>query len=1131
MAGETHGGRDRPTSDEPVIDGRGRDDVLEQMRAIAPHYVPGWEPESPDAGTALFEIFADLAEDVIERLDKLPEKHRMAFLDMIDFTTYPPQPARLPLQFVVSESADGNVVVPAGTTVAADETENRPEKRFETTADRFEVTPAHLTTVYGVDPGTDRIVDHDGVIEGTEPISPFAGANLQEHVLYVGHESLLQLNPGATIDLEVATNAPETVLRDDLIWEYHGEVDDEEGWHPLVTREEASPRTIGFSEVRAVNALLERSEAFLERNGYRRTEAADEQLLVRSVADDVRKGRFGTDPTLPPALLEGESIDPDVETKLLPQLNAMRERFRAAATSDAFDGTDDDSEQFTLRFEIPGELTEVDVDGIESRWLRCRIPEGELSSALFSITIDSIGLAVGTDETEDSSGLAPDEVFRDDVPLSFEGERPQFLLGQGSYPTEVFALACEEVLTKRGATVEVSFQGGVHQAEPRTDENAPEISWEYWDGDGWRRLDVTDTTHGLQTTGSVTFDVPVDIETTEVVGHEYHWIQGRLAEGHYGEPRVEQTDEDTWERVTDHITPPNYTDVRLSYSQGVRSFEHVVRTNNLTSRREPTDGESIRPFVPPPGRTQALYLGFDAPLCNGPIPLYVSLEGVVRPDGFNPWITVEYCPDPAATEWDRLTVSDGTEDLTERGVIELTFPEPSVPLVLFGEERHWIRLRVTGEEFFRSDDALFAEVATDGDATGSGLAPGVGGVPNWRDGNERTPPEIDGLYLNTHRAENRQQIVDERIGSSDGTANQRFTFSNTPVLEPDLWVEESDAITESDRRQFRETRPDAIREHDDSDECWVRWSEVPDFFDSGPTSRHYVLDRSAGTVTFGDGKRGVIPPSGTNNLTADYRTGGGTDGDVPAGSVTTLKDSLTFVDAVTNPEPGEGGEDEEPLEELVERAPKQLRDRDKPVTKDGFERIARSTSRELAKVRCESGLDDAGERTPGHLTLIVVPDSEEVKPTPSVELLSRLEGELREQAPATLGGGSHSGLTVRGPNFVEVSVEATVTASGSVSVTELKEHVERELTAFVHPTSGGPRGDGWEIGVAPTPSVFSAHLERLEDVIRVENISVTFTDDGEQLTIAGDERPPTVAPDVLIYSGRHDVTVLTTEES
>ena len=65
------------------------------------------------------------------------------------------------------------------------------------------------------------------------------------------------------------------------------------------------------------------------------------------------------------------------------------------------------------------------------------------------------------------------------------------------------------------------------------------------------------------------------------------------------------------------------------------------------------------------------------------------------------------------------------------------------------------------------------------------------------------------------------------------------------------------------------------------------WKRVPDFNTTGPEDRVYTLGSETGTVRFGDGVRGARPPIGSNVM-AEYRYGGGTEGNVANGPVITL---------------------------------------------------------------------------------------------------------------------------------------------------------------------------------------------------------------------------------------------------
>lgn len=1118
-------------TDDPVLDGRDREDILDATREIAPNYIDSWEPQRDDAGTALLAIFADIAEDVVERLDRIPEKQRAAFLDSLGFNNHPPQPSKLPVTFTVDNNETGNVGIPVGTTVESVEVDDYPAREFETVGDRkFQATPAAITDAYGVDPGTDRVVEHWSTLAREEQTKLFTGTNRQQHAFYLGDSELLQLDPGATIELELTTNAPFEAVRDYLEWEYFGENEDgEEGWHPLVVHGQDTTDT-RLSEVQQVESFLERLDSFLEREGYVRTQEHSEfDLLVRSIADDVRKGRFGSPqeddaggPALPTALFEGTDVRDVIVRKIQHQLETLHERLQRSAVGADFSESFD---QTTLSFDIPGEVTESELDGVESRWIRGRIPDDELVPALFNTLIESVTLSVGTETSTESAGLALTEAVSNDVALDLDSDEPLLLLGENPTGAATFAFACREAFTKSGATVTMTFE---HADETPVATYEPDLSWEYWNGTGWRRLSVTDDTDALQTSGTVTFDVPADLEPTTEQGQEALWIRTRLIGGDYGQPKMEEVEPNNWERVTDHISAPRYSNIRVTYDQSSIPFDHCVTHNTLSySHVDPGEAE-FAPFESPPGDTQALYLGFDSPLEGGPINLYLPLLSSVYPDDFNAWIDAEYCSDPHRDQWDRIDLRDGTEDLSELGILQLTFPETTTSFELFGSDRHWIRIRVTGDEFARSNQNIYLSTAEMDASGGRHRELAYQDIATRERRNRtRTPPELTGIHPNTQWAKNIESISDEILGSSSGTADQEFEFSHEPVFNATVWIEESEILSEREADALIEDESVTVQEERDDDgtraALWVRWKRVPDFHDSEPAARHYVLNETNGRLLFGDGQTGAIPPEGENNVKVEYQTGGGDDGDVPAGAVENLIDPIPFVEEVTNPEPGKTGEDIEPLPELVRRAPNKLRDRGKPVTRDGFKRIALSASRGIERVKVKAGKDETG--APGKVTLLIVPDEDPRKPVPAEDLIDDVEAEMRERAPAAVIDGSQSHVTVRGPHYVEVSVEATVETAGDQSATDVIDMAESELTAFAHPLTGGPDGEGWEIGRAPQPSVFAAHLEQLDAVKRVTNLAVTFRDGKQRLTLAGSEDAPRVSPDVLIYSGRHDVTV------
>ncbi|MEU5470508.1 putative baseplate assembly protein [Streptomyces lydicus] len=82
------------------------------------------------------------------------------------------------------------------------------------------------------------------------------------------------------------------------------------------------------------------------------------------------------------------------------------------------------------------------------------------------------------------------------------------------------------------------------------------------------------------------------------------------------------------------------------------------------------------------------------------------------------------------------------------------------------------------------------------------------------------------------------------------------------------------------------------------------WREVPSLAAAGPHDPVFAV-RSAedGTVevVFGDGQYGARLPTGTENITADYRVGTGRDGDLEPGQLTLPLSRPLGISAVTNP--------------------------------------------------------------------------------------------------------------------------------------------------------------------------------------------------------------------------------------
>lgn len=102
----------------PDLDDRRFQDLVDEAKRMIPSLVPEWTNHNvADPGVALIELFAWMSEQVVYRLNQVPEKLYVEFLNLLGMTPFPASAAQVPVTFRLSGIPDGPVVVPAGTEV------------------------------------------------------------------------------------------------------------------------------------------------------------------------------------------------------------------------------------------------------------------------------------------------------------------------------------------------------------------------------------------------------------------------------------------------------------------------------------------------------------------------------------------------------------------------------------------------------------------------------------------------------------------------------------------------------------------------------------------------------------------------------------------------------------------------------------------------------------------------------------------------------------------------------------------------------------------------------------------------------------------------------------------------------
>lgn len=191
-----------------------------------------------------------------------------------------------------------------------------------------------------------------------------------------------------------------------------------------------------------------------------------------------------------------------------------------------------------------------------------------------------------------------------------------------------------------------------------------------------------------------------------------------------------------------------------------------------------------------------------------------------------------------------------------------------------------------------------------------------------------------------------RRINDEIVGISDGRPNQRFTLAH-----PRLIVRPAGMGTQRNQDLVVTTEFGGVRDSEP-------WTLQESLAFSRERQKHVVVeidDDDRATLIFGDGAFGAIPARDTM-IRATYRVGGGTHGNVAAGTIQTIIDApqLALLAAqVTNPSPASGGADRESIEHAVQHAPNVFRAHKRAVTEEDYKALALNFPG-VGKVRAEA---------------------------------------------------------------------------------------------------------------------------------------------------------------------------------
>ncbi len=1216
----------------PKIDQRTYENIVEQTETLVQQYTD-WKPApegKTDAGKALIRIFGRMVKLVSDRLNQVPEKNFLAFLDLIGGELQPPQPAKVPLTFYLAEGSPVDGLVPAHTQVSAPPQEGANEEIVFETDRELVVTTTQLQAVFVREPSQDKYAEHTLAATGQEDVAffAFAGDRSIPHHLYITCPEIFTLSELKELKLIITTDTASQFRNLPLIWSYWDGSQWQESQTPSLSQT-SDPCTITFpnlpiptpseiqgklgrctitfpdlsipspSEIQGkLGRWLQAKLTNIPLNlpqvtniqgsiNVKQSNLIPEICLFNATPLDLTKDfyPFGEQPETNDTFyiaLQDAYIKPDTiitidinlsykpvninnlkiswefgNGQIWQEITDKTNQLRWIEKSSAIQFTERDTIQAKLQFPKQENLPLTStVNGEIRYWIRARITQGHYGNAAvkrqYPVYNDLAAL-----REKIQKGIS--EIPVDSLDLFEVGDKIRLLPIKDGFPEENQITKINQIdnrLTLKNGILNTSLDVGTRIM---------------------RKLIITETippTYDppLIKSLKLTYDFTITENAVYFAVNDFNYyhptsfstkLKQKAASGDQLLNLAEVKGLTVGEFLT--INSEKYQ------IEAINSENHQVILTSKIRQDVASNTEINRyftPFTPTVDREPTLYLGFDKSFDNKTVTLYAQVEPPL-PDELSAEITVEtvitetansgekilkladvtgwqngdrleiqnpinakqynnytisdihenqvtinqslqqtYHPGnlvihPKQPEltweysspigWQPLGVQDETQAFSQRGLLQFIAPADFSKTETFGKQLYWLRVR-------------------------------------WQGGNFWVKPRLRRLLTNTIWAVQAISLREEILGSSNHDPNQVFVANNNPIL-----MGQQLEIQEGQIPQIEPQRLKVIRDDlGEIESVWVLWQEVADFYGSSASDRHYILDRQTGEIRFGNGQAGMIPPRGQNNIRLSfYRIGGGKQGNVTSQTITQLRTTIPYIDRVINLEAAAGGTQQETLDRLKERVPKQLRHRDRAVTLEDMADLAYEASTDVARVKVVPPdlltanfsplnqkfwldptkadvsfqdnlnqklltINNESERTSfanmmreinrraGQVKLIILPHSSDRQPIPSLALLERVETYIRSRCQPTMD------LVVTAPKWQEVTVTATITPVFLEDADIVRNIVRQRLEAFLHPLTGG-KGEGWQFGRYPQESDIYAIIQSIPGVDHVNSLEILLT--------------------------------------
>ena len=1013
------------------LDRRSVKDIENRIRELARGYVPEWnfDPEHADIGSAIAKIFAYSMKENIDLENHTMDRYHAEFVNMLDLSLKAAKPAGSMVQFTLVEDTIPGTQIRKGTRLVADtDKTDSGQVIFETDRDIY-VTNSRITDAFMTDREDGSFVP---LLGSFEPVSLLDGEIDRTRGSEVAEEN------ETSQDSRPRYSGSNSKLRPFVLFSETGNI--------------------------SKSALVLYHESLFD--------IEDEPIYIRlegskDIVDKIRSGDYILRYYSESGFQEFDSvaIHSDDQTIELKKHEICRHlivggRSYAVVTIEAVGIVRDTEELKHIGLSSSGKERSADfvTDGT-----------GDLNVEAFAPFTDTLSLYnecyIGHDLYFSKGGS------RITVHFDVRHKERNLFLSRQEEEAEL------KVIKKKPKMLPSDIPAEAY---------ADEIIMEYYNGLGWKKLPVDTDVSGICAGSgsgsiSISFLCPSDWAKTQAGAYFGRAIRLRLmkADNCYLRPGIH------------HYPVIEHFRAEFTYEGHFVDPDRLYRVAG-TEKKEITETlKTGRRFVAMSGglyHDDALYLGFNHRIENGPVSIYFELEDQLNMnemkcryeystgDGFRP-----------------LKIVDNTKDFSRSGAVIFLPPADMASLKLENRKRYWIRIsRSKIQE--GSESRIFL-------------------------------PRIRKVLTNVVYVTNTVTDKEEDFYLNDTTPNQHFALGRNNILDAEVWVNEKRNVLKEEIERIQEERPEDIRVETDMlgnmSAVFIRWQETSGF-DTCVDPRSYMIDRMNGELIFSDGIKAKMPRV-TNDVAfkVRVRTSDGAAGNVEVGAINETVGTELYIDRVYNPVRAYGGSDLETIPEAFRRGANMLSSRGRLVSDKDYIYTILGYSDSIEKAACVSGETVDGRKQPQDISFVLLMKDYMEGSFSFHRISGPLKQYLLERSPVTI---SPDHVFVVEPIFVSVSVSVWALVKDEEASFEIQSNIIELLNSYLSPVA--EQGDsGWPIGVIPKRAQIMMKLGTLKNraVIRKSVITVHYVDkDGEHTLDIDDVQ---VSPFMVVRSGEHKIYI------